>query len=98
MCIFPSDGTNRIRFTGKGYKSHSQPDASGPPKTYCKAIWKYYTADVPSVKRKREILWGERIFSAIHFLTKLFSGLILIFIRYPAEVFGSGYQMRGELP
>ena len=34
MCIFPSDGTNRIRFTGKGYKSHSQPDASGPPKTY----------------------------------------------------------------
>lgn len=34
MCIFPYDGTNRIRFTGKGYKSHSQPDASGPPKTY----------------------------------------------------------------
>ena len=34
MCIFPSDGTNRIRFTGKGYKTHSQPDASGPPKTY----------------------------------------------------------------
>ena len=33
-CIFPSDGTNRIRFTGKGYRTHSQPDASGPPKTY----------------------------------------------------------------
>lgn len=34
ICIFPSDGTNRIRFTGKGYRAHSQPDASGPPKTY----------------------------------------------------------------
>ena len=34
MCIFPSDGTNRIRFTGKDYRIHSQPDASGPPKTY----------------------------------------------------------------
>ena len=34
ICIFPSDGTNRIRFTGKDYRVHSQPDASGPPKTY----------------------------------------------------------------
>ena len=34
MCIFPSDGTNRIRFTGQGYQAQSQPDASGPPKTY----------------------------------------------------------------
>ena len=34
MCIFPSDGTNRIRFTGQGYRAQSQPDASGPPKTY----------------------------------------------------------------
>ena len=38
MCIFPSDGTNRIRFTGKGYQAHSQPDASSPPKTHCSAI------------------------------------------------------------
>ena len=43
MCIFPSDGTNRIRFTGKGYQAHSQPDASGPPKTYCFAIFFYYS-------------------------------------------------------
>ena len=35
MCIFPSDGTNRIRFTGKSYQAQSQPDASGPPKTIC---------------------------------------------------------------
>ena len=34
MCIFPSDGTNRIRFTGQDYQVQSQPDASGPPKTY----------------------------------------------------------------
>ena len=32
MCIFPSDGTSRIRFTGQGYKALSQPDASGSPK------------------------------------------------------------------
>ena len=38
MCIFPSDGTNRIRFTGHGYQAKSQPDASGPPKTICYAI------------------------------------------------------------
>ena len=34
MCIFPSDGTDRIRFTGLDYKIHSQPDVSGSPKTY----------------------------------------------------------------
>ena len=34
ICIFPSDGTNRIRFTGQNYQVQSQPDASGPPKTY----------------------------------------------------------------
>lgn len=34
MCIFPYDGTNRIRFTGQSHKAQSQPDASGPPKTY----------------------------------------------------------------
>ena len=38
MCIFPSDGTNRIRFTGRGYQAKSQPDASGSPKTICYAI------------------------------------------------------------
>ena len=52
MCIFPYDGTNRIRFTGKGYKSHSQPDASGPPKTYLQAICDHYTAQWRSVKKK----------------------------------------------
>jgi len=35
MCIFPSDGTNRIRFTGKDYRVQSQPNASGSPKTIC---------------------------------------------------------------
>ena len=38
MCIFPSDGTNRIRFTGRDYQVKSQPDASGSPKTICYAI------------------------------------------------------------
>ena len=33
MCIFPYDGTDRIRFTGLGHEAHSQPDASGSPKT-----------------------------------------------------------------
>ena len=33
MCIFPSDGISRIRFTGQSHKALSQPDASGPPKT-----------------------------------------------------------------
>ena len=32
--IFPSDGISRIRFTGQSQQAHSQPDASGPPKTY----------------------------------------------------------------
>ena len=51
MCIFPSDGTNRIRFTGKGYQAHSQPDASGPPKTYLRAVCIYYSQDCPFVNR-----------------------------------------------
>ena len=34
ILIFPSDGTSRIRFTGQSQQAHSQPDASGPPKTY----------------------------------------------------------------
>ena len=42
ICIFPSDGISRIRFTGLGYGSHSQPDASGSPKTYLRAIYGYY--------------------------------------------------------
>ena len=32
LCIFSYDGTDRIRFTGQGYKAQSQPDASGSPK------------------------------------------------------------------
>ena len=31
---FPSDGISRIRFTGQSQQAHSQPDPSGPPKTY----------------------------------------------------------------
>ena len=54
MCIFPSDGTDRIRFTGLGYQSHSQPDASGSPKTYLYAIWDYYTAICGNVKKNRD--------------------------------------------
>ena len=34
ILIFPSDGTSRIRFTGQSRQAHSQPDPSGPPKTY----------------------------------------------------------------
>ena len=35
ICIFPSDGTNRIRFTGQDQiMVQSQPEASGTPKTY----------------------------------------------------------------
>ena len=50
MCIFPSDGISRIRFTGQSYKAHSQPDASGPPKTYLRAVWVYYSPFAPFVK------------------------------------------------
>ena len=48
MCIFPSDGTDRIRFTGLGYQAHSQPDASGSPKTnlFC---------DAPIIARRRKL-------------------------------------------
>ena len=42
ICIFPSDGTSRIRFTGQDYRVQSQPDASGPPKTYLLAVCVYY--------------------------------------------------------
>ena len=51
MCIFPYDGTNRIRFTGKGYRTHSQPDASGPPKTYVLCDCLYYIAAGVKVKK-----------------------------------------------
>ena len=35
ICIFPSDGANRIRFTGQSAAAaQSQPETSGPPKTY----------------------------------------------------------------
>ena len=52
MCIFPSDGISRIRFTGQSYKAHSQPDASGPPKTYLRAVCIYYSAQYGFVKKK----------------------------------------------
>jgi len=52
ICIFPSDGTSRIRFTGLGYESHSQPDASGSPKTYLRAIYIYYIQHGANVKKK----------------------------------------------
>ena len=54
MCIFPSDGTSRIRFTGLGYGSHSQPDASGSPKTYLRAIYDHYNGYAENVKKKQE--------------------------------------------
>ena len=52
ICIFPSDGTSRIRFTGQDYRVQSQPDASGPPKTYLLAVCVYYRTFWGFVKRK----------------------------------------------
>ena len=52
ICIFPSDGTSRIRFTGQDYQVQSQPDASGPPKTYLLAVCVYYRTFWGFVKRK----------------------------------------------
>jgi len=56
ICIFPSDGTNRIRFTGKDYRIHSQPDASGSPKTYalCDLKLLYRSRRESQEKRRRE--------------------------------------------
>ena len=58
MCIFPYDGTNRIRFTGKGYGTHSQPDASGSPKTYvlCDGIIISYTQRKSRKNMQRRVL------------------------------------------
>ena len=50
MCIFSYDGTDRIRFTGQGYKALSQPDASGPPKMDHYAICVYYSTTFVNVK------------------------------------------------
>ena len=50
MCIFPSDGIGRIRFTGLGYISHSQPNASGSPKTILCCDQEYYNEKYPKVK------------------------------------------------
>ena len=58
ICIFPSDGTSRIRFTGQDYQVQSQPDASGSPKTYLRAVYGYYNLFCVFVKRK---LQGEII-------------------------------------
>ena len=52
ICIFPSDGTNRIRFTGKGYQAHSQPDASGSPKTYLLLRSEIIIAQIRCLSRK----------------------------------------------
>ena len=52
MCIFPSDGTNRIRFTGQGDQAQSQPDASGPPKTYLFCDKVILTGEKENVKEK----------------------------------------------
>ena len=52
MCIFPSDGISRIRFTGQDYQVQSQPDASGPPKTYLLVVCVYYRVFWKFVKRK----------------------------------------------
>ena len=45
MCIFPYDGTDRIRFTGQGHKARSQPDASGPPKIDLLCGFRHYSPD-----------------------------------------------------
>ena len=53
MCIFPSDGTNRIRFTGQDHRVQSQPDASGSPKTYVLCGYCYYSSHREKVKKKQ---------------------------------------------
>ena len=60
LCIFPSDGISRIRFTGQSYKAHSQPDASGPPKTYLRAIYTYYRKFSRFVKKRESINYRLR--------------------------------------
>ena len=58
ILIFPSDGTSRIRFTGQSQQAHSQPDTSGPPKTYLLGV-----ADIiqkPAKNVKVFIILSER--------------------------------------
>lgn len=52
--IFPSDGTSRIRFTGQSQQAHSQPDTSGPPKTYLLGVGDSIPKLSENVKRKRK--------------------------------------------
>ena len=54
ILIFPSDGTDRIRFTGQSQQAHSQPDASGPPKTYLLSVADIIPILAKNVKRKRK--------------------------------------------
>ena len=57
ICIFPSDGTNRIRFTGQGMHAQSQPNASGPPKTYLLAIDLLYPSDSICQEKRKLAVW-----------------------------------------
>ncbi len=62
MCIFPSDGTSRIRFTGQSYQTQSQPDASGPPKTF----FALRTVDIIAQKRHlSRKYWAESVLSTL---------------------------------
>ena len=64
VCIFPSDGTGRIRFTGLGCRSHSQPDASGSPKMdLFLAVRGYYSTVEKKVKKKGKGLFLDSPFS-----------------------------------
>lgn len=54
ILIFPSDGTSRIRFTGQSQQAHSQPDASGPPKTYLLGVGDSIQKLAKNVKWKRK--------------------------------------------
>ena len=56
ILIFPSDGTSRIRFTGQSQQAHSQPDASGPPKTYLLCAGDIIAKVSENVKRQRNIV------------------------------------------
>ena len=51
MCIFPSDGTGRIRFTGQDYTVQSQPVSPAPRRRICFAIYGHYTANSENVNK-----------------------------------------------
>ena len=68
IAIFSYDGTDRIRFTGLSHKAHSQPDASGSPKTrLCSAIYTYYKQILTivndnSVENQKNLCYNRRKF------------------------------------